>query len=100
MPVQNDMLKYIKNEKDVFIILLRTDVDLTRFLRTVQSCDAEGTLHSAEGDILNLKSQLTEYIFLAASTRPHFLSKGTVCCQNPNDYRIIHEFLIFDSERR
>lgn len=45
---------------------LKQNIDYSAFLRTVQACRGEVVLTTGEGDRLNLKSALSQFIFAAA----------------------------------
>ena len=48
---------------------------------------------SAEGDRLNLRSTLSQYLFAASSGNRQFLHGGTVQCEDPDDWAVLREFL-------
>ncbi len=60
------------------------------FLQDVQKCKGDVCFQTNEGDILNLKSKLSEYIFLAAavSTRD-LLSGGEILLANLSDLELL-----------
>ncbi len=71
---------------------LKNNTDLTEFVRCVQDCRADVFFVSEEGDRLNLRSELSKYLFVTASARG-LLSNGTIECQNREDYVLLREFL-------
>ena len=49
---------------------LKKDANLPDFLRTVAQCKDDVYFKTTQGDVLNLKSELSKYIFLAAAASP------------------------------
>ena len=45
---------------------LKADVSLPEFLRKANLCEGDVFFETPEGDCLNIKSQLSKYVFLAA----------------------------------
>lgn len=45
---------------------LRPDINLSDFFRVVHTCRGEVLFETPEGDRLNLKSSLSQYVFTAA----------------------------------
>lgn len=74
---------------------LKRKVNLVDFLLSAKQCEGEVFYKTEEGDILNLKSQLSQYIFLAALGSAHTspLPDGMIVCQIPTDYEILSEYL-------
>lgn len=60
---------------------------LPAFLQAVDQCLGDVIFRTPEGDVLNLKSQLSKYVFLAAAASPqlHLISEGEVICSDPAD---------------
>lgn len=48
---------------------LRSEADVQEFLDAVSQCGGDVYLKSPEGDIFNLKSSMSRYIAIAASSR-------------------------------
>ena len=71
---------------------LKNETDLAEFVRRVQDCRADVFFASEAGDRLNLRSELSKYLFVTASARG-LLSNGTIECQNGEDYAVLREFL-------
>lgn len=70
--------------------------DLAGFLNTVKMCRGEVYYHTTEGDILNLKSQLSQYLFLAVLSSKNTvpaISEGEIVCANSTDYAQLSAFL-------
>lgn len=73
---------------------LRENVDLLKFLTAVKACSGEVLYKTAEGDVLNLKSQLSQYIFLAVLISPdNKLPEGKIVCDNGEDIAVLMAYL-------
>lgn len=74
---------------------LRLDVSLAAFLHCASICEGEVLYRTSEGDQLNLKSRLSQYIFLAAADRKDsaILRSGQVVCTNTDDYQKLMSYL-------
>lgn len=66
---------------------LQTDTDIIAFLKAVDKCNGDVYFNSSEGDMLNLKSQLSKCLFLAvsSSSKENILYHGKITCTNPVD---------------
>lgn len=72
---------------------LKTNVDLTSFINTVQRCSGDVLFQTEDGDSLNLKSVLSCYLFSMISGNPVFLLSGCVMCLQESDYAQLEPFL-------
>lgn len=74
---------------------LKKDVGLPAFLLCVDMCMGEVNYTTPEGDRLNLKSQLSKYIFLAAANAKSAapLLSGEVECSEPCDLEVLRPYL-------
>lgn len=75
------------------MIRFREDADLIQFLRAVESCDGEVEFYSGQGDILNLKSVLSRYLFAALTGKKKILSGGWIRCEEPLDRKLLDRFI-------
>lgn len=73
---------------------IKRDVDCLDFLTQVKACRGEVLFKSAEGDVLNLKSVLSQYVFAAVMERREFISRGEVVCEDESDYAVLSDFLM------
>ncbi len=64
---------------------LTKNVDLAAFLRAVGSCSGEVFFSSKQGDYLNLKSMLSQYLFSVAAGDHTLLFEGDISCENEQD---------------
>ena len=74
---------------------LRLEISLPEFLRCVDACNGAVQYSTPEGDLLNLKSQLSKYIFLAAANKEGsiILLSGQVICSNSSDLEKLRPYL-------
>lgn len=72
---------------------LQKRIDYVAFLQSVRLCAGEVYFHTPAGDQLNLKSMLSEYVFISAAVNTDILDNGEVICQKPEDFPILAAFL-------
>lgn len=72
---------------------LKENTDLIRFIKTAAKCHGEVIFHSKDGDKLNLKSTLSQYLFAAAVGNEALLTAGTVYCELQEDADMLQEFM-------
>lgn len=72
---------------------LKENINTVEFLRVVATCRGEVFFETVEGDVLNLKSMLTMYLFAAVAEKKEIISTGTVRCEEPGDYQILSDYL-------
>lgn len=73
---------------------LKEEIDVIAFLEAVKKCDGEVFFHSAEGDILNLKSLLSQYVLLTVLCNPGLLKNALVVCTQDDDYNKLADYLL------
>jgi hypothetical protein len=72
---------------------LQTNIDITQFLLTIKKCNSDVFFETVEGDCLNLKSALSQYIFCSILDQPQFLQGGCIRCKEFSDYESLSDFL-------
>lgn len=74
---------------------LNKDCSFSAFLQAVDACAGAVTFETPEGDVLNLKSQLSKFIFLAAVSSESLcaLTDGQVLCTAAADYALLEAYL-------
>ena len=72
---------------------LKQNIDIVSFLNTIKKCTSDVYLQTAEGDSLNLKSNLSQYIFVSLSFSHAPLMNGTVLCADPEDEKMLKYYL-------
>lgn len=71
---------------------LNENVDIVQFLSVVKTCREDVFLETVEGDRLNLKSTLSQYVFAACANGRGFLGKARITCAE-EDVNSLREFL-------
>ena len=66
--------------------------NLEQFFETVDKCKGDVYLTTSEGDRLNLKSQLTKYITLAALCHSTVISEMNLEVSNPEDMPLLMDY--------
>ena len=63
------------------------------FMDAVKRCEDEVYFNSDQGDHLNLKSTLSQFLFAAICTDHSFLAAGEIECRSEGDYERLGAFL-------
>lgn len=61
------------------------DVDVEKFISTLNQCKEAVWLETDEGDKLNLKSTLCQIMGLASLIKGGTIAKATIRCESPED---------------
>lgn len=72
---------------------IKRSTDLPEFLRAVNSCQADVFFNTKDGDILNLKSELSRYVFAALTPNTQLLYSAVITCKDNQDFTHLKEFL-------
>ena len=72
---------------------LKENADLPAFLRQVKKCGGDVFLETKEGDSLNLKSTLSQYIFVSLGTGNTLISNSIITCSLTGDLHILEDYL-------
>lgn len=75
------------------LMKLRKNCNLEQFLNLAKTCRSSVTFHTPDGDVLEMRSVLCQYIFLSLQNQPELLYGGIVCCEDNADYELLSEFL-------
>lgn len=73
---------------------LNPNVNVPAFLQAVQSCKGEVCFVTQEGDILNLKSTLSQFVFTAVVAGKLQDLEGRVSVQDPQDAILLRNYCI------
>lgn len=73
--------------------MLRDDIDLAAFFSAVNHCKGEVVFLSAEGDRMNLKSALCQYLFTSVYLHRDIRLDGTIFCEDAEDEPLLRPFL-------
>ena len=72
---------------------LKENADLPAFLRQVKKCGGDVFLDTQEGDSLNLKCTLSQYIFVSLGTGNTLISNSIITCSLTGDLHILEDYL-------
>lgn len=72
---------------------LKPQADLGAFLETAGQCHGSIHFNTAEGDSLNLRSVLSQYVFASLASRPELWRSGEIVCDEAADLLRLHDFL-------
>ncbi len=78
---------------------LKEDIDIMEFLKKVEQCKDHVYYETMEGDTLNLSSTLSQFIFCTVAVKPHYWKTGVIRCENPEDYKMLKDYLTKDEEK-
>lgn len=76
------------------VVRLKKDIDLNVFAQTAQNCQGSVFCHTTDGDILNLKSLLSQYVLMSVMGKPHILENVQITCVQEEDYQKLADFLV------
>ncbi|MDE5589095.1 MAG: hypothetical protein K2J60_08125 [Acetatifactor sp.] len=73
---------------------LKPNVNVPDFLQAVQACIDEVFFITSEGDHLNLKSALSQFIFAAVIAGRLQKLDGCITAQNPQDEALLRQYCV------
>ena len=73
---------------------LKENIDLIEFIKTIKKCRQDVFFCTAEGDRLNLRSLLSQYLFTVMPENRELLQNGIIECQDQSDYRMLKAYLM------
>lgn len=74
-------------------MFLKPNPNLTEFFAAVHKCDGEVEFILPEKAVLNLKSEFSQFVFLASYMEENCLPDGNIICHNPQDMEYLKPFL-------
>ena len=66
-------------------ILSLHNVDVTKFLAVLDTCEGNVYLVTSEGDRLNLRSKLCQLVGLTRLIEGGWIAEASIICENKND---------------
>lgn len=72
---------------------IRPDTDLKAFMLSVSRCRKDVLFVTEEGDQLNLRSELSRYLFAAVVNHPQLLQKGRLEFSDATDALLLAAFI-------
>lgn len=73
---------------------LKKGIDFGNFFRQVRCCQGQVWFRTDEGDCLNLKSQLSQYLFIATSMDSELPIEGEIICDLETDRQSLSSFVM------
>lgn len=77
---------------------LKENSNLLEFLQQVKRCNSDVLFTTTDGDLLNLKSELSRYIFATITGKEDFALKGRIKCADADDAQLLKDFLTTDTD--
>lgn len=77
---------------------LKVDTDMSNFLSAVRQCSSEVYFETQEGDCLNLKSILSQYILCSLVSEPEMLANGMIRLSRHSDMEFLTDYLEDDND--
>lgn len=74
-------------------MFLNTNPNLTDFFAAVHKCSGDVEFISSEKAVLNLKSEFSQFVFLASYAEKDCPLEGDIICHNPQDIEYLKPFL-------
>ena len=71
---------------------LKKGVDIVEFIKGIKTCKGDVFFESPE-DKIDLKSALSQYVFISILGNKKLMEKGGIRCENPEDLRILEAYL-------
>lgn len=72
---------------------IRKNIDVTVFLNSVKKCEGNVYFKTIEGDQLNLKSLLSQYILVSIIHNEELMRNGIVDFSKESDMALLQPFL-------
>ncbi|MCD7918413.1 MAG: hypothetical protein LUF84_08220 [Clostridiales bacterium] len=72
---------------------LNPKANVVAFLQDVSNCKGQVFFSTKEGDLLNLSSTLSQYVFAVITAKPELLATGQVVCTEPSDASALAAYL-------
>ena len=78
---------------------LKTGLECAQFMRAVDRCRGKVLLKTARGDTLDLKSDLSRFVFVSAFVNTNLMLNATLELTEPQDYAALAECVIILKRR-
>ena len=75
----------INKRREILRIKLKENIDFIDFIKKIKTCKGDVYFCTLEGDRLNLKSVLSQYIFSANSQDKSMIRDGWIECETEED---------------
>lgn len=71
---------------------VKKDIDVAAFMKGIKACRGNVFFISPE-DKIDLKSVLSQYVFLAIMNNRKLIKNGEIICEEQADYKNLEQFL-------
>ena len=72
---------------------LKPDADITNFCSLSNTASRMSSMSRTRGDVLNLASTLSQYVFCSIAGQPELWRHGMIRCESEADYAALKDFL-------
>lgn len=72
---------------------LKQNIDVNDLMQTVKYCKGDVFFHTAQGDILNINSALSQYVLISVLYNRDILKDSIIVCTQDSDYQLLKDFL-------
>jgi hypothetical protein len=73
-------------------------IDFKKFMEAIDQCKGNVYLVTDDGDRLNLKSKLSQFVGISRLVDGGVVSKAKVVCENPEDDSLLFRFNLYGSK--
>lgn len=73
---------------------LKPDINYMDFFQAISLCRSDVLLKTVQGDVINLNSELSKFIFAVLSKDKEKLADSSVECASEQDLELLSPFLI------
>lgn len=71
---------------------LKKNIDMMDFMKGIKTCKGNVFFESPE-DKIDLKSVLSQYVFIALLSNKKLIERGGICCEDPEDLKKLEPYL-------
>ncbi len=71
---------------------LKKDIDIVNFMKEVSECEGNVFFESPE-DKIDLKSVLSQYVFISILNNKKLMESGTIRCESSDDFEHLASYL-------
>ena len=71
---------------------LKKDIDYIELINVIAKCRG-GVFCQLESDNINMKSALSQYVFIFCVNNPSMMDGATLVCEDASDYEVLADYL-------
>lgn len=72
---------------------IKKNINVETFLENVRKCEGNVYFKTLEGDMLNLKSLLSQYILMSIIDNDELMGNGVIDCSMESDVALLEQYL-------